>query len=147
MARLQVLRAKKVKKKKYIHTLKIFFKVGTKITKKMKQNFFFRPTEKQKKPSVQKVSLYRIYGELLHLKLICTPKNAFLLRQGWFLEGVGVPGGCKSILNVKILHNSHIAKIFGPRGFCFSVDQKKVLFHNFGDFCSDLKIFLIYEDF
>ena len=47
------------------------FKVATKIAKKKKQKIFFDPP-KNKKPSVQKVSLYKIYGELLHLKLICT---------------------------------------------------------------------------
>ena len=63
--------------------------------------------------------------------MICThqahqnpQKNAFLLQQNWFLEGFGVPGGCKSILIVKSLHKSHIAELFGPRVFCFSVGQK-----------------------
>ena len=37
-----------------------------------------------------------------------------------------MPGGCKSILNVKCLHKSHIAELFGPRVFCFSVGQKKM---------------------
>ena len=31
-----------------------------------------------------------------------------------------MPGGCKSILNVKCLHKSYIAELFGPRVFCFS---------------------------
>jgi len=47
------------------------FKVGTKIAKKNRQSFFFDPP-KNKKPSVQKVLPYKIYGELLHLKLNCT---------------------------------------------------------------------------
>ena len=51
--------------------IKIFFKVGAKMAKKKSQNFFFDPP-KNKKPSVQKVPLYRIYVEFLHLKLICT---------------------------------------------------------------------------
>ena len=40
-----------------------------------------------------------------------------------------MPGGCKSILNVKCLHKSYIAELFGPRVFCFSVGQnfKKIL--------------------
>ena len=50
-----------------------------------------------------------------------------------------MPGGCKSILNVKVLHKSHMAKLFGPRVFCFSVGQKKVWSGNFGDFQHDLK--------
>jgi len=56
------------------------------------------------------------------------------------LDGFGVPGGCKSILNVKCLHKSYMAKLFGPRVFCFSVVQKKKRFFlSFGDFCADLK--------
>ena len=47
------------------------FKVGAKMAKKKGPNFFFDPP-KNKKPSVQKVPPYVIYGELLHLKLICT---------------------------------------------------------------------------
>ena len=38
-----------------------------------------------------------------------------------------MPGGCKSILNVKCLHKSHMAELFGLRVFCFSVGQKKSL--------------------
>jgi len=42
--------------------IKIFFKLGTKIAKIVKENFFFDPP-KNKKPSVQKVSQYGNYGE------------------------------------------------------------------------------------
>ena len=52
-----------------------------------------------------------------------TSKNAVLLQHNWWLEGFGVPGECKSILNVKCLHKSHIAELFGPRVFCFSVGR------------------------
>ena len=55
-----------------------------------------------------------------------TPKpsnNAFLLQQNLFLEGFSVPVGCKSILNVKCLHKSYMAKLFGQRVFRFSVGQ------------------------
>ena len=54
-------------------------------------------------------------------------KNTFLLQQEWVFEGFGVPGGCKSILNVKCLHKSYIAELFGPRVFCFSVGRIFVL--------------------
>ena len=40
--------------------IKIFFKVGAKIAKKKKENFFFDPP-KIKKLSVQKISLYKIF--------------------------------------------------------------------------------------
>ena len=50
-----------------------------------------------------------------------------------------MPGGCKSILNAKILHKSYIAELFGPRVFRFSVGQKKVLSIFIGNFCADLK--------
>ena len=43
----------------------------SKMAKKGPPNFFFDPP-KNKKPSVQKVPLYKIYGKFLHLKLICT---------------------------------------------------------------------------
>ena len=54
-----------------------------------------------------------------------------------------MPGECKSILNVKILHKSYIAKPFGPRVFCFFGGSKK----NFGrpilaGFAPTLKIIL-----
>jgi len=56
-----------------------------------------------------------------------------------------VPGGCKSILNVKVLHKFYMAKLSGLIVFCFSVRQKKVLSLLFGDFCADLKhIFKIF---
>ena len=42
-------------------------------------------------------------------------------------------------LNVKSFHKFHIAELFGPRIFGFSVGQKKVLSANFGDFVADLK--------
>ena len=66
-------------------------------------------------------------------------KNAFLLQQDWFLEGFGVPGGCKSILNVKSLHKSYIAKLFGTRVFCFLVGQKIQKSRSKWRFCADLK--------
>ena len=47
------------------------FKVGTKMANKEGPNFFFDPPT-NKKPSVQKVPPYRIYGDISHLKLICT---------------------------------------------------------------------------
>ena len=51
-----------------------------------------------------------------------------------------MPGGCKSILNVKCLHKSHMAELFGPRVFCFSVGpKKKVLSIFIRHFCADLK--------
>ena len=43
--------------------IKIFFKVGTKIAKIARPNFFFEPP-KNKKPTVQKVPLYEIYGDI-----------------------------------------------------------------------------------
>ena len=66
-------------------------------------------------------------------------KNSFLLQQNWFFGGFGVPGGCKSILNVKCLHKSYMAELFGPRVFCFSVGQNVFFFLRFGHFCPDLK--------
>jgi len=63
-----------------------------------------------------------------------TSKNPFLLQQDWFLEGFGVPGGCNSILNVKVLHKSYMAKLSGPRVFCFSVGQKKSFVGSFWRF-------------
>ena len=43
--------------------IKNIFKVGTKMAKKNGQNFFFDPP-KNKKPSVQKVPPYGIYGDI-----------------------------------------------------------------------------------
>ena len=43
--------------------IKIFFKVGYKIAKIGRPNFFFDPP-KNKKPSVQKVPPYEIYGDI-----------------------------------------------------------------------------------
>ena len=70
------------------------FKVGTKMAKKEGQNFFFDPS-KNEKPSVQKVPLYKIYGDFLHLKLICThqahqnpPKTGIVEVKMWFLKGL-----------------------------------------------------------
>ena len=63
-----------------------------------------------------------IFTHLVHQN---PQKNAFLLQQDWFLEGFGVPGGCKSILNVKCLHKSHIAELFGLRVFWFLVARVK----------------------
>ena len=50
-----------------------------------------------------------------------------------------MPGGCKSILNLKSLHKSYIAELFGPRVFCFSVGQKIQKYHQKWRFCPDLK--------
>ena len=36
-------------------------------------------------------------------------------------------------------HKSHMAELFGPRVFCFSVGQKKIFLLNFGDFQHDHK--------
>ena len=66
-------------------------------------------------------------------------KNQSCWSKNGFLEGFGVPDGCKSILNVKCLHKSHMAELFGPRVFCFSWVKKKVLSGLFGHFCADLK--------
>ena len=43
--------------------IKIVFKVGAKIAKTRRQNFFFDPP-KNEKPSVQKVPPYGIYGDI-----------------------------------------------------------------------------------
>ena len=50
-----------------------------------------------------------------------------------------MPGGCKSILNVKFLHKSYIMELFGPRVFCFSVGQnfKKILKKKKGEAIKD----------
>ena len=96
------------------------------------------------------IYIYEIYA-VLNLKFDLHPpgtpktsKNVFLLQQDWILEGFDVPGGYKSILNVKILHKSHISELFGPNVFVFRWIKKKVLSGNFGDFCADLsKIFNI----
>jgi len=67
----------------------MFFKVGAKIAKKMRQNLYFNPS-KNEKPSVQKVPLYMIYEDFLHLKLICThqantnsPKTSLVEVKMW----------------------------------------------------------------
>ena len=102
--------------------IKIFFKVGTKsaIWLQSDQNLTHRKT---KNPRSKK---FRYMGFMKHLtfKIDLHPpgtpkpsKNAFLLQQNWFLEGFGVPGGCKSILNVKCLHKLHIWQNFLDRGF------------------------------
>ena len=82
----------------------------------------------------------------MHLKLICThqahqtPKKTYFTSTRLVLEGFDVPGGYKSILNVKMLHKSHIAELFGPRVFCFQVGQKSNLI---ADFVPTLKKILI----
>jgi len=48
-------------------------------------------------------------------------------------------------IKFKCLHKSHMAELFGPRVFCFSVGQKKVWSSNFGDFVADLKKNFIYD--
>ena len=114
----------------YIY-IKFFFKVGAK-SSIFKHFFDFFDPSKKRKPSVQKVPLYTIYMDFYQLKLICThqahqiPQKTDLVEvKNTFFGGFGVPGGCKSILNVKRLHKSYIAELFGPRGFCFSVGRKK----------------------
>ena len=84
---------------------------------------FFDPPKKRK-PSVQKVPLYRIYVDFYQLKLICThqahqnPSKTDLVEvKNVFFEGFGVPGGCKSILNGKSLHISYIMELFGLMDF------------------------------
>ena len=91
---------------------------------------FFDPPKKRK-PSVQKVPLYRIYVEFYQLKLICTlqahqnpSKTGFVEVKILFFGGFGVPGGCKSILIDKTPHISYITKLFGLMVFFFSVGRK-----------------------
>ena len=108
-------------------SFKIFFKVGTKIAKIMWENFFFDPPK-----SFAIWDLWRILIFKIDLHSPGTPtssKNKFCGSINAFLEGFGVLGGCKLILNVKCLRKSHIAELFGPRVFCFSVGQifKKIL--------------------
>ena len=93
--------------------------------------YFFDPPKKIK-PSVQKALLYAIYGDTQHLKLICThqahqnpPKTNIVEVKNAFLEGFGVPGGCKTILNVACLHKLHIAEIFGPKTQLLGAKKKK----------------------
>ena len=66
-------------------------------------------------------------------------KNLFCWSKNSFLEVFGVPGGCKSILNVKCLHKSHMAELLDRGFFVFRWVKKKVFFANFGHFCPDLK--------
>ena len=90
---------------------------------------FFDPP-KNKNPSVQKVSLY--------IQDLWRSKNAFL-------EVFGVPCGCKSVLNVKILYKSYIVKLFEPRVFLFFGGSKKKFYSKFlAIFVPTLNIFLIY---
>ena len=63
-------------------------------------------------------------------------KNQFCWRKNTFFESFGVPSGCKSILNVKILHKPYIAKLFGPSVFCFSGGSRKYFLPTFWQFCS-----------
>ena len=82
-------------------------KVMLKIAKIGPRNFFFDPP-KNKKPLVQKVPPYEIYGELLHLKLICThqahqnpPKRIFtstklVFERFWCAWWVKINFKCKS---------------------------------------------------
>ena len=114
---------------------------------------FFGGSSKNKKNLSPKNFVIWYLWRILTFKINLHPsrtsnpsKNAFLLQQDLFLEGFGVPGGCKSILNAKVLHKSYIAKLFGPRVFLFfRWVKKKVKFGLFGDFSSDLKhIFNIY---
>jgi len=94
--------------------------------------------------------LYKIYEEFFTFKInwlhppgtlkpskyhSCWSKNAFF-------EGFGVPGGCKSILHVKILHKFYIKNLFEPRFFfLFFRESKKIFVELFADFCSNLKKF------
>ena len=47
-------------------------------------------------------------------------------------------GGCKQILNAKILHKSCIAELFRPMVFRF-LGKKTILLELFGDFVANLK--------
>ena len=87
---------------------KMFFKVGAKIAKIALPNFFFDPPKNKKTLCPKSFAIGDLWRHLtfkIDLHSPDTPKpskNAFLLQQGWLLEGFGVPGGCKSILNVVI---------------------------------------------
>ena len=70
--------------------IKIFLRSYKKSPKLSKKTFFFDPPENEKL-SVQKVPLYKIYGDFLHLKLICThqahqnsPKPHFYFNKTGF---------------------------------------------------------------
>ena len=114
---------------------------GQKTAKIGRPNFFFDPP-KNEKPSVQKAPLYKIYGDFPHLKLIYThqahqnPQKPILVevKMSFFFESFDVFGGGKSILNVKPFHKTHIAELFGPRVFRFSVGQKKSFLSQFWRF-------------
>ena len=86
---------------------------------------------KRKSISPKSSVIYDIYGLLpikIHLHPPGTPnppKNWSRWSKKHVFWGFGVPGGCKSILNVKSLYKSYIAELFGPRVFCFSVGRKK----------------------
>ena len=105
------------------------FKVGAKIAKTKKENFFW-PTEKQKTLGPKSSAMWDLWRHLtfkidLHPPGTPNPpKNQFCWSKNAFLEGFGVPGGCKSILNVSI---NPIWRNFLDRGFfVFRWVKKKV---------------------
>ena len=80
-------------------------------------SIFFDPPKKRK-PPVQKALSIKI--DLHPPGTSKRSKNLFLLQQDWFLEGFGVLGGCKSILNANVLHKFYIAcGTFWTEGFSF----------------------------
>ena len=120
----------------FFHILKFFLRSG-------QNELFFCPLGQNffKKFISPKSSAIWDLWRILTFKIDLHPpgtskpsKNTFLLQQEWFFEGFGVPGGCKSILNVKCLHKSYIAELFGPRVFWFSEGQKKSFLPTFWRF-------------
>ena len=81
--------------------IKVMFKVMLKIAKIARPNFFFDPPKNKKSlgPKSSAIwDLWRTFIFKIDLRPPGTPKppqNAFLLQQNWFLDGFGVPGGCK----------------------------------------------------
>ena len=124
------------------HILKFFLRSATKSPKLDDQTFFW-PTEKQKTLGPKSSVIWDLWRHWTFKINLHPPEKTlqkpFLLQKDCVLEDFGVPGGCKSILNVKCLHKSHIAELFGPRVFCFSVGQKKVWSLFISHFCPDLK--------
>ena len=66
-------------------------------------------------------------------------KNTFLLQQDHILEGLGVPGGCKSTLIGKTPYILYIVELFGLRVLFFEMGRKIFFVAPFGDFSLDLK--------
>ena len=102
--------------------IKFFFKVATKIVKKLWQKVFFDPS-KNEKPSVQKVPLYRIYWDFLHLKFICTHQAHSNPRKPYFY--FNKIGFWRVLMCLVGANKFYIAELFGPRVFRFSMGQKK----------------------